>query len=94
MLLKKLKQKKGETLTETLGSLLIIVPGMVMLAGGLVSAAKINDQVKHSEVQVLPNYTGIAVVDSTTLSGGGFTITIDWTKDDGSAFYYRKAGTE
>ncbi|MBE5842579.1 MAG: hypothetical protein E7302_00210 [Butyrivibrio sp.] len=94
MLLKKLKQKKGETLTETLGSLLIIVPGMIMLAGGIVSAAKINNEVKHSEVQVMPNYTAIGPVDSTTLTGGGFSIKIDWAKDDGSAYYYRYVDTE
>ena len=38
----KLIHKSGETLTETLVALLIIIPALTMLAGAMVASAKIN----------------------------------------------------
>ncbi len=89
--IKRLKNKKGETLTETLGSLLIIVPAMVMLAGAIVSAAKINHEVKESAALKPPTFSsGVSLDgDSDTISYGGETITFNftWSKDDAKSYY-------
>ena len=51
--MKKLKNQKGETLVETLVSLLIIVLVFVFLTGSAVAAAKINADVsfRYSDAQ-------------------------------------------
>lgn len=67
---KKIKGTEGETLTETLGSLLIIVPAMVMLAGAIVTASRINYEVRHSDNLKLPTYaSGTNITGTTTTSG-------------------------
>ena len=57
LLRKKIRSKCGETLTETLTSLLIIVPAMVMLAGAIVTAARINFEARNSKATSLPELT-------------------------------------
>lgn len=93
---KKISGKSGETLTETLGSLLIIVPGMVMLAGALVSASKINHQMKSSKMLILPSYTGSSNLSTDTtnisINGGSVSVKISWkmdgTTDTDSSYVY------
>ena len=48
--MKKLKNQKGETLVETLVSLLIIVLVFVFLTGSAVAAAKINTKIRDTDV--------------------------------------------
>ena len=48
--MKKLKNQKGETLVETLVSLLIIVLVFVFLTGSAVAAAKINAKIRDTDV--------------------------------------------
>ena len=88
---KKLANKSGETLTETLGSLLIIVPGMVMLAGALVSASKINYEMKNSKVLVLPSYTGSSNLSTSTsgftVGGESVQVHISWKSDGADSTY-------
>ena len=48
--MKKLKNQKGETLVETLVSLLIIVLVFVFLTGSAVAAAKINPKSRDTDV--------------------------------------------
>ncbi len=92
MLMKKLRQTKGETLTETLGSLLIIVPAMVMLAGAIVTASKVNMTTKEAEVNNFPTYsdtpedTKVFTVKIGSESSGKLEITLG--KDKKSAYYY------
>ena len=50
--LKKLKSKNGETLVETLISMLIVVLSVTMLAGSIVTAARINQTAKEMNVPV------------------------------------------
>lgn len=87
----KLKSNKGETLTETLASLLIIVPAMVMLAGAIVTAAHINNEARASKASELPKFAG-AIEVSGTLQGTGdisFTDTsIKWCNEPDSIYYY------
>lgn len=47
---RKLKQKKGETLVETLVSLVIIALALMMLPGAVVAAARVNAQVEKQVI--------------------------------------------
>ncbi len=88
----KLKSRCGETLTETLASLLIIVPAMVMLAGAIVTAARINFEARKSEASNMPAFTYSNTGTGTILKDSGavdFTETsITWGHDDNSIYYY------
>ena len=89
---KKLFSKRGETLTETLSSLLIIVPAMVMLAGAIVTAANINSQARDSKAATLPSYSGATATSKDVTVSGEVTIEggmkIDWCKESDSIYYY------
>ena len=50
--IKKLKSDKGETLVETLISMLIVVLSVTMLAGSIVTAARINQSAKDMNAPV------------------------------------------
>ena len=87
----KIRSKCGETLTETLSSLLIIVPAMVMLAGAIVTAAQINSEARSSKATALPKLTevsgsagSIAATGDVSFSGGN----INWCKETDSIYYY------
>ena len=87
--------QKGETLTETLSSLLIIVPAMVMLAGAIVTAARINNEVKDLQAAKLPDYSTASVVETSSISGSGGEISfsggeVKWYKEKDSIYYYFK----
>ncbi len=88
---KKLRSKRGETLTETLFSLLIIVPAMVMLAGAIVTAARINSEARTSKASELPKFTATSG-DSGAITGTGpisFTGgSIQWCNETDSVYYY------
>jgi hypothetical protein len=92
LLRNKLRSKCGESLTETLSSLLIIVPAMVMLAGAIVTAANMNLMAKKSAVTKLPAYTYDSSDSGTLKKSSGevdFTnTTITWGSDNGSIYYY------
>ena len=92
LLKNKMRSKKGETLTETLSSLLIIVPAMVMLAGAIVAAARINFQARTAKASELPTFNPTSQVSGTItkkegdvpFSGG----TISWCSETNSIYYY------
>ena len=46
---KKLRSQRGDTLTETLAALLLVVLTMAFLATSLVTAARINAEVRQSD---------------------------------------------
>lgn len=98
---KKIIAKRGETLVETLYSLLIIVPAMVMLAGAIVTAARINNEVRSSDASTLPKLTYNSPVSidgaTNTISGTGvgsgseafaYSKNIKWYKESDSIYYY------
>ena len=48
--MKKLGKKNGEPIAETLVAMMIVAMSLTILAGAIVSAAKVNDKVKNSQV--------------------------------------------
>ncbi len=91
LLFNKLRSKRGETLTETLSSLLIIVPAMVMLAGAIVAAARINYQARNMKASELPTYIPTTQVSGSITGSGEVSFsagTISWCNEDGSVYYY------
>ena len=96
MLRKKIRSKCGETLTETLSSLLIIVPAMVMLAGAIVTAARINFEARNSKATALPELTETTGTSGTITGTGDVTFsggTINWCNEtdaegNKSIYYY------
>lgn len=88
----KICSKKGETLTETLGSLLIIVPAMIMLAGAIVTATNINREMRDTQASNLPSFNAATAATTGIISSTGeVSITdgkIGWYKEDNSVYYY------
>lgn len=93
LLKNKIRSKRGETLTETLVSLLIIVPAMVMLAGAIVTAARINHDARDSEASNIPSFSA-TTGDSGSIGISGSVIlddddgSITWCNEDDSVYYY------
>ena len=90
---KKMVTKRGETLIETLYSLLIIVPAMVMLAGAIVTAARINNEARSSNVSNLPKFSFESDDENIEskngqITGTDFSKNITWVKEADSIYYY------
>ena len=87
---KKLKANKGETLVETLISMLIVVLSVTMLAGSIVAAARINQSAKDMNAPVqLDNVSDIAaVVKLTHVGAADSAINVTLYETDGSVPYY------
>ena len=88
---KKFKSKRGETLIETLSSLLIIVPAMVMLAGAIVTAARINHEARNSKAAEMPKFSSANEVSGTISFDGDISMTgasIKWCNETDSVYYY------
>ncbi len=66
--MKKLKSAKGESLTETLVALLISSLALMILAGAIVTAARINTRLRNEDV---------AFKKAQTPSSGSVTVTMD-----------------
>ena len=91
--LKKLKSKNGETLVETLISMLIVVLSVTMLAGSIVTAARINQTAKEMNVPVQLDtvQTSDAVVYLTHDNGTSYdsiNVTLYTTADPTVPYYY------
>ena len=93
--IKKLKSDKGETLVETLISMLIVVLSVTMLAGSIVTAARINQAAKDMNAPVqLDNAYGTAAVVKLTHEGAAdsainvTSINVTLYKTGGSVPYY------
>ena len=89
--IKKLKSDKGETLVETLLSMLIVVLSVTMLAGSIVAAARINQSAKDMNAPVqLDNVSAdtAAVVQLTHEGAANSEIDVVLYKTDGSVPYY------
>ena len=87
---KKLKANTGETLVETLISMLIVVLSVTMLAGSIVAAARINQSAKDMNAPVqLDNVSDIAaVVKLTHVGAADSAINVKLYETDGSVPYY------
>ena len=87
---KKLKANTGETLVETLISMLVVVLSVTMLAGSIVAAARINQSAKDMNAPVqLDNVSDIAaVVKLTHVGAADSAINVKLYETDGSVPYY------
>ena len=87
---KKLKANKGETLVETLISMLIVVWSVTMLAGSIVTAARINQSAKDMNAPVKLDHLSekAAVVKLTHVGADDSVINVTLYKTDGSVPYY------
>ena len=66
--MRKLRSRRGETLVETLVSLLIVVLVMAFLATSIVAATRVNAKIRDADVAV--RYDGISEPASLTVSSG------------------------
>ena len=89
-LMRKLRSRRGETLVETLVSLLIVVLVMAFLATSIVAATRVNAKVRDADVAV--RYDGISEPASLTVSSGrgtsSFTVPVEkYTTENGYCYY-------
>ena len=89
---KKLKSRSGETLVESLVALLIIVLSLGILAGAIVSAARVNKKNREvktdlsvAEAQASAGTVTITHLDS---SSDNKNVTIYKTQDDNGYVFY------
>ena len=88
--MRKLRSRRGETLVETLVSLLIVVLVMAFLATSIVAATRVNAKMRDADVAV--RYDGISEPASLTVSSGrgtsSFTVPVEkYTTENGYCFY-------
>ena len=74
-LLKKMKSSRGESLGETLVSLLIASLAIVLLAGAIVTAGRINASLQNDDV-VFRRGTPAESVGSVTLTMGSDSVSV------------------
>ena len=87
--IKKLKSDKGETLVETLISMLIVVLSVTMLAGSIVAAARINQSAKDMNAPVqLDNVSDTDAVVQLTHEGAANSEIDVVLYETGSVPYY------
>ncbi|MCR5097866.1 MAG: hypothetical protein K6B14_02840 [Lachnospiraceae bacterium] len=65
--MKKISSKKGETIAETLISVLIVTMALTILAGAIVSAARINSRIKNEEVAFAKEETPEGYIDKSVV---------------------------
>lgn len=88
--MKKLRSRRGETLVETLVSLLIVVLVMAFLATSIVAATRVNAKMRDADVAV--RYDGTSGPASLTVSSGrgtsSFTVPVEkYTTENGYCYY-------
>ena len=87
--MRKLRSRRGETLVETLVSLLIVVLVMAFLATSIVAATRVNAKMRDADVAVRD---GISEPASLTVSSGrgtsSFTVPVEkYTTENGYCYY-------
>ena len=101
--MKKLRTKNGESLIETLVSVIIISLGMMLLVGSIIAAARINDRSMSDYMVTLEDETDAATnscqASTVTVTYGSMTTDINvnlytQTSKEGTGrelYYYRVA---
>lgn len=94
-MIRKLKSNSGETLVETLFALLVVVLAMTMLAGSIISAARVNKGAENLDTAF--HLTDEGTVGSVTVehgSGGNTAVPIKayQTDDQNKYCYYTTNG--
>lgn len=90
---RKLKSKSGETLVETLFALLVVVLAMTMLAGSIVSAARVNKGAEDLDtafrISNAQAVSGVKVtVDHQTVADSEISVKGYQTNDQNRYCYY------
>ena len=91
---RKLKSSAGETLVETLFALLVVVLAMTMLAGAIVSAARVNKGAENLNTAFVQE-SNVDEVSSVKVQISGKTpidVKAYKTRDDNQYCYYEKQG--
>lgn len=86
LFMKKIKDTKGESLAETLVSLVIASMGMIILAGAIVAASRVNasvrtDQFEENEFEV-SEYEGTITIQNES----GAEVLINYPTEDASNY--------
>ena len=81
----KLKRRAGETLVESLASLLIISLALVMLAGAIIAAGRVNRAADGAETFAAAEVT--VKKEDVAVSGNAITVRLA-LPDDGRLYYY------
>lgn len=82
---KKLAGRRGETLSETLVSLLVFSLAMLLLAGGILTASQMNLRARDAELYVSDSAEESEDVD---LLVGGSTVTVRMIRENGGVCRY------
>ena len=76
--MRKLENEKGETIIETLVALMIVVLAMLMLSGGIASAAKVNQQTKEFRSELSLNQASVIP---------GFSVSVTHAQGNESSYH-------
>lgn len=90
----KLKDQKGETLVETLVSILIITLTIAFLTTAAITAARINDKVRDTDVSFQYSKAEPGEQQTLTLRGDGLTGTAQVQLYEENGFLYYTAAQE
>jgi type II secretory pathway pseudopilin PulG len=88
--MKKLRSKKGETLLETLVSIVIIALSSVIIMTASLTAARINRQARESQVQCGMSRTTATNVVTAAESYSGASAAVKQYKDSDTYYFYDK----
>ena len=92
--MKKISSKKGESIAETLVAMMIVAMSLTILAGAIVTSARVNSKIKNQEQAFIhdsADTTGTGTVNiSGNNSGKDISIGIDVNlhKSEGDRYYY------
>lgn len=101
--MKKLKDNSGETLVESLVSIVVVLLTFLFMTAAVIAAAKINSRVKEADVDF--NYDGVLQADGFVNvwldknqpleSRQGWSLDVDkYVTDNGYIYYNRRGGTQ
>ena len=87
---RKLKSNSGETLVETLFALLVVVLAMTMLAGSIVSAARVNKGAEdlNTAFRITDNVQNVAGVQIQITGKAPINVNAYRTNDENKYCYY------
>lgn len=86
-MIKKLKQKRGETLIETLFSMLIAVLSMGILCTAVMAASNLNMQTREMDKKYSEELRAVEGLDE-SVAREGVLIKISFQPEDGSPAYF------
>ena len=86
--MKKIRSKKGESIAETMIAMLVVSMALTMLAGAIVTAARVNSREKNED-EVFLQADAEKVEDQTySITIGSISIPVDVYKTSKDYYYY------